>query len=157
MTTVLEELELILEKHDGLLFPKDVVEYARDPDTALHQKFNWDDTTAAELYRLWQARKIITVNVTVLKRDDISVNTFVSLKADRYKQGEDGEFTGGYRSMVDVLSTPSLRKTLLEEALEEHDFWEKKYQHVVELAEIFQAAKTVKEKRALLPAQKITA
>jgi len=156
--TILEELEIIRKQHDGILYPRDVVEYAKNPDTNLHSRFDWNDSSAAENYRLWQARKIIKVNVTILPREEKSFNTYVSLKQDRYApSGEDEELHGGYRSMVDVLSVTALRKTLLEEALDEHDFWEKKYQTVVELAEIFAAAKTVKQKQRLLTPEKINA
>ena len=38
--------------------PADVVEKAKDNFTELHKCFEWDDTTAAEKYRLHQARQI---------------------------------------------------------------------------------------------------
>ncbi len=152
MSSVTEELETIRQNHNGVLFPEDVVEYARDPDTELHKKFDWDNDTAAEKYRIWQARQIIRVSVTILNRDNITVQTYVSLKQDRYSSDEDGKFMGGYRHTLEVLKTPSLRKTLLEEAIEEHDAWEAKYQTIKELAEIFAAARTVKQKQELMPA-----
>jgi hypothetical protein len=34
-----EELALIANKHGGKLRPEDVVEFAKDPATALHSKF----------------------------------------------------------------------------------------------------------------------
>ena len=45
--------------------PESVLEKARDEDTELHKCFEWDDTIAAEKYRLQQARQIIQLLVTV--------------------------------------------------------------------------------------------
>ncbi|MFA5348300.1 MAG: hypothetical protein WC294_09185 [Methanoregula sp.] len=154
--TIAEELEYIRKQHDGILFPKDVVEYARNQDTMLHSRFDWDDSIAAETYRIEQARRVIRVEVTILSRDETTIDTYVSLKQDQHNIDESGNKIGGYRSTVEVMSVPSLRKTLLEEALEEHEAWERKYQNIVELAEIFAAAKTVKEKKALQPVQTAT-
>lgn len=147
--TISEELEQIRENNGGILYPESVVEYARDPDTELHARFDWDDSTAAEKYRLWQARKIIvSVMVHVIPKEPREIQAYVSLKSDRYQKDE---LTGGYRFLVDVLQTPSLRKTLLEEAMEAFESWQTKYQDIKELVEIFDAAKTVKQKAALSP------
>lgn len=39
--------------------PESVLEKAKDPDSELHGCFEWDDTVAANKYRLIQARQII--------------------------------------------------------------------------------------------------
>lgn len=156
MKTISEELEEIRSNHGGILFPKDVVDFARDRETALHGRFDWDDSTAAESYRLWQARQVIRVCVTIINRDDRAINTYVSLAQDRHATDKDG-FSGGYRNMIEVLSVPALRRTLLEDALQEHDQWEQKYRDIVELAEIFAAARTIKQKQELISPKKATA
>lgn len=38
--------------------PKQIVDKARNEDTELHKCFEWDDTVAAERYRIVQARKV---------------------------------------------------------------------------------------------------
>lgn len=48
-----------------VLEPKKVVEYARDPSTALHECFEWNDNVAAEKYREGQASYIVRSLVTV--------------------------------------------------------------------------------------------
>lgn len=152
MTSVSEELELIRSRNSGVIYPADVVQFARDESTALHSKFEWNDGDAAEKYRLWQAREIIRASVTILPRNNQPIQTYVSLKHDRYTTTGGSAVAGGYRNLIEVLSVPSLRKTLLEEAIEEHDRWEKKYQTIKELADIFAAAKTVRQKQALIGA-----
>lgn len=42
------ELEIIREKHGGTIRPEDVVEFAKDPSTALHECFEWNDRKAAK-------------------------------------------------------------------------------------------------------------
>jgi len=152
--SIISELEQIRELSGGILYPKSVVDFARDESTELHSKFEWDDSEAAESYRIWQARKVIKALVTIIPRvnDPIQVQTYVSMKSDRYAIDEETDnYSGGYRSIIEVMTTPTLRKTLLEEAIEEHDVWERKYQSIIELVDIFNAARTVKQKAALIP------
>lgn len=144
---ILTELETIRNAHGGVLYPKDVVEFAEDPGTALHSRFTWDDTKAAAEYRLWQARQIIRVSVMILPRDDTKVQAYVSLLHDR--KGPDPN--RGYRNICDVMATPVLRKTLLQEALDELERVEEKYKGLKELAEVFAAARTARQKKELTP------
>ena len=151
--TVVEELEQIRESNDGILYPQSVVDFARNEGTELHDKFEWDDTVAGENYRVWQARKIIRAVAILIPRQNEPIQAYVSMVADRYQgEGEEKqEKVGGYRYMVDVLSTPDLRETLLSEALAEFEMWERKYTMITELADIFAAAKTAKQKLSLVP------
>ena len=134
------ELELrgIAEKHGGVLKAEDVVSFASKPSTALHDKFQWDDTEAAREYRLWQARELIAVAVIVSPSTGKSYRAFVSMVDDRQEDG------GGYRSLVSVLSNSQLRGRLLEQALADFERWKEKYQDLRELAPIFAARKNVR-------------
>ena len=52
---------------NGKLLAKDVLDDARDARSPLHDYFQWDDTAAAEAYRLSQATALIRrVKVTIL-------------------------------------------------------------------------------------------
>jgi hypothetical protein len=149
--TIKEELEVIRKSNKGLLRPVDVVEYAEDPTTSLHNNFEWDDTKAAYQYRLEQARHIIRVNVTVLKgkKDPIKVRAYVSLNADRHNGA-----TGGYRTITSVLNSPKKRAALLDEARRDMEYFLNKYEALDELTEVCKAMKAVvvkktkKQKRA---------
>jgi hypothetical protein len=127
------EMESIRVRHNGVLRPSDVVEYARDSGTALHDRFTWDDSEAADQYRLWQARELIAVVVTLIPGADTESRAYVSMLDDREKDG------GGYRSLVSVLSETESRKRLVAEALAEFDRWKAKYEMLKELASIFAA------------------
>lgn len=126
-----QELEALAEANNGLLKPEAVVEFAKDPETALHSRFEWDDTEAAKAYRLWQARQIIKVMVDVLPNENEShYQVFVSLKDDR-RNG------GGYRPMVEVMTNDEMRRQLLTQAHNDFKLWQKKYQQIKELAPVF--------------------
>jgi hypothetical protein len=59
-----------LEQENGDLNPSDVVDSARDPTSPMHDFFEWDDTIAAEQWRMSQARLLIRrVKIQVLVRD----------------------------------------------------------------------------------------
>ena len=137
--SVKAELELIAKQNRGLINPKKVVEFAKDKKTALHKKFTWDDTKAAYEYRLYQARELIRVSVTVLDGGDTRVRAFVSLNQDRHGRG-------GYRSIRDVLSSEELRLMMVNEILEEYQRIEGKYNKYAELEPIYKAVRTVSKR-----------
>ena len=67
-TAIKEELEAIMV--GGVLSPANVIEAARDPNSAMHGQFEWDDSEAAQAYRLQQARALIRrVKVNVVRSD----------------------------------------------------------------------------------------
>ena len=53
--TVYEEITSIGDE----IKPEQIVEKARDENTELHKCFEWDDTKAAEKWRLHQARNVV--------------------------------------------------------------------------------------------------
>lgn len=131
---VFKELERIRKKSGGILHPEDVVKTARDEGNVLNKYFDWDDTTAAQKYRLFQARQLIRVSVKVLQRSDKSttIKAYVNLSDERHKEGS-------YRSTIDVMSDELMRERLLDQALRELLAFKKKYEELEELAEILRA------------------
>ena len=121
----------------GRLTPESVLRDAKCPDSVLHPQFEWDDSKAANEYRLWQARQIIRVSVTVIPNAEKEYHAYVSLKDDRKQEG------GGYRSTVSVLKHSVRRDAMLREALEELDVFRRKYAILTELAPVFEAIVTV--------------
>ena len=133
-----KELEIIRGQNGGILRPADIVAYARDENTALHSRFEWDDDAAAVQYRLEQARRIVRYTVTVLPNHNKSVNAYVSLTSDR----QNGD---SYRHISDVLVDPLARQHLIRQALDEATAWRKRHADLVELAEIFDAIDAKKD------------
>lgn len=112
--TVRDELEKIRSADkQKRLRPESIVDYARKyKGSALHSKFLWDDSEAAELYRLKQAREIIKVAVTVITPENVptvvTVSEYVSLSDSR------GE---GYELTVDVLDDNARAQILLQDTI----------------------------------------
>ncbi len=147
---IVQELEQIREKGDGILKSETVVKYAENPDTALHSCFTWDDGEAAHQYRLYQARQVIRVCITNSPQEDLPpMRVFVSLKGDRKEKG------GGYRSMIDVLNDDEKRQRLLDQALSEAVNWQSKYKHLSELSQVFDAINAAQEQQTIMDAQAV--
>ncbi len=142
MKPELIELQEIAKQSKGILQPQAVVEYAKNPETALHSHFTWDDSTAAQAYRIWQARQIISVTVTILetKNGAMNIKAFVSLKPDRQNPG------GGYRVLAVVMGDEGQRRQLLSDALAELQVFQQKYQSLTELSAIMDEIARVNKK-----------
>lgn len=139
------ELEVIRQRNaEKLLKVGDVVEYAKNPDTALHGQFTWDDTDAAHAYRLWQARTVIQKFWVTIEENGSAVDTpvYVSIDEDR-KQG------GGYRPLSEVRVDPVMYQLCLNTALRELEPWRRRYESIKALAPVFKALdKVAKQDKA---------
>jgi hypothetical protein len=135
---VLFELERIAAVNGGILKAEQVVESGRDPDSPLHDYFEWSDTKAAQEYRLCQARLLIRCVVVMEPITEKSIRAFVSLSPDRENAG------GGYRQITVVLKSKARRDQMLADALGELLRLEEKYKSLTELAGVFSAVHKVK-------------
>ncbi len=129
------ELEQIRCADGGTLEAARVVAFAEDEDTAIHKYLMWDDTEAAGLYRIEQARCLIRAVVTVLPRSNTPTRAYVSLPADRRGVG--------YRATADVMTDDDLRAQLLACALDDLDRFREKYRTLTILEPIFRAVDLV--------------
>ena len=111
-----------------------VLDDARNEDSPLHSYFEWDDSKAAERFRLNQARALImhAKVCMVAGEKKFNVRAFVSLGADRI----DG---GGYRPIGDVMSDAERRAELLRTALSELGNFKKRYETLGELSGVWHA------------------
>lgn len=133
--SVKDELLFIKEQNEGFAAPSKVVKFAENPDTHLHSRFEWDDTKAAYNYRIWEAQRIIRLELTVLendKKEPVTVRLFTSLVMDRSDDK-------GYRLTEKVMEVKSLREQLLAEALQELIRIKVKYKLLSELSKVFAA------------------
>ena len=139
--TISEELKIISEQNGGFLNPVHVVEFARNPSTALHDHFEWDDSEAAEKYRLWQARAVIRMELTVIQKPEgekeYPTRLYVSLPSDR--RPKDEEHGRGYREIMTVMEDDDLREQLLTEARRDMLIFRRKYNTLRELAKVIAA------------------
>lgn len=96
---------------EGRLTPQAVVDAAKDPDSALHDRFEWDDSKAAAEFRLEQARELIRMVRVQIETDERVVSTVRYVHDPDLRAGEQG-----YVSVPVLLRNPeSARKAVLTE------------------------------------------
>lgn len=105
--------------------PSDVVELARDENTALHNLFTWDDSVAAERYREHEAgcilRNIVIVNKDKTEDDkDKAVVVRAIMSTD--------ERTKEYTTVQRIVTNKDSYTRLLAAALAELTAFKKKYE-----------------------------
>ncbi len=104
-----EELKrLAAEAPSGLLTAESVVEHAKKEDSPLHELFEWDDSEAAKLFRVQQARQVIRAYVRYEPRTARKVRGLVSVPTDRVNEG-------GYRTTEAVANRPEWVQELVNE------------------------------------------
>lgn len=75
--------EIAQADEDNQLKPEAVVAAARDPESPLHRKFEWNDEKAAIQHRLNQARSLIRAYVTIVPNIPRPVRAYISTPFDR--------------------------------------------------------------------------
>lgn len=103
-----EEIAALRDERSVIPAPA-VVEAARPEASAMHDHFEWDDTAAADQWRLDQARYLLRSIVTVYA-DTRSEEEIVSQQrvfVARYPDGNDAEQAGEYQ-MIAVQTAPAL-------------------------------------------------
>lgn len=106
--------------------PKQILDFARNPDTELHKCFEWDDSIAAEHYRLQQARTVVCHLVVVPPTENTEPQKFRLLQ----KTDE------GYKPTKIIYQNKTEYEKLLERAMGELRAFKKRYHKLTELEEI---------------------
>ena len=109
--------------------PEEIVEKARGTGTELHKCFEWDDTKAAEKYRLHQARQVI--HHLVIKQEEQSD------EKPEIHFFHKTENNAGYKTTMFIMSNPDEYQKLLARAYQELRWFKEKYKTLSELDEIF--------------------
>lgn len=114
------ELEAIAKRRKGTLLPEDVVETARDPESVLHERFEWNDQIAGHKYRLEQARALIRIYVTNVDAPEgpVQVRELVNIRGQR-----------GYLPIDKVMSNEDLRAAYLKAVREDFRAFERKWRN----------------------------
>lgn len=123
------ELQRIYER-DGVIEPETVVSESRTPSAPLHSCFEWDDEKAAHKYRITQAQNIIRAIVVVDDVKQPETRAFVNVQRE-------------YHPVSVVVRNPEKREILLQNALNELRWFERKYNTLHELSNVFAAIEEV--------------
>jgi hypothetical protein len=134
-----EALSTIAASQGGKLTPGAVVEGARDPGSALHPHFDWNDAEAAEKWRVEQARDLIRcIRVDDLNPNQEPVRAFLSIA---------GDAGVSYRTVQDVRSSDDLQRRLLAAAERDLEAFTARYRVFKDICAVVETAKTVAKSR----------
>lgn len=123
-------IEMLREKFKGELTPQDILDDARHDNSPLHSFFEWDDSAAAEHYRLQQARGLIRAVVAVYAREDkpaVRTRAYVHVPEPSAPH---------YREASHAMSQTKTRKLVLDRAMSELKAWRTRYKDLEEFASL---------------------
>ena len=110
--------------------PESVLEKAKDKKSELHKCFDWDDKSAANKYRLQQARQIIQFIVTVPDKKEEPPKRVFQISTER----------NTYQPMTFFMKNEDEANALLNRAKEELRAFQIRYASLKgELEEVFEA------------------
>ena len=143
-STVGTALESI-EARDGNVTSQRFLEYSRPEDSATHSMFEWDDTIAAEKYRLRQAGAIINqLEVKIEYEEDPVRETeikIVPVKAFMNVAAKAPTETGVFINAITVQTEEEYRRAVIKNALGDLRAFQKKYSNFKEFSKVFAAIK----------------
>lgn len=109
--------------------PQEMIEKARNERSELHKCFEWNDTVAAEKYRLQQARVVLSMLVFKPKTEEEQLVRIFSLTTEK----------STYQPTKQFLVQSDEYQDLLKRALAELETFKKKYRTINELEGLFEA------------------
>lgn len=130
--TIEKELRALYSR-DGVLTCEAVLDAARPKNSPLHSYFTWDDSRAAERYRLIEAGRLIaTVRIEYTPKKTaqvIHVPTFIPT-------GTNSEGKRQYFPVEEVTRNEFLQQKALADARSEMEGTRARYSHLVDLLEL---------------------
>lgn len=144
--TQCEALMAIARRNGGIVTPAAVVAEARDGGSVLHGAFEWNDTVAAQRYRIIQAQHLIReCRVTVERGSGEKVHTyaFIGLSSDR---GDDAA-NNPYRIAADVSRSEDLVAIAVDDALSQLTALKRRFELLNELHGVWEAVDAEVAKR----------
>lgn len=135
--TQTEALLKIAKRNGGQITPAAVIDEAKNPSSVLHGAFTWDDTEAANKWRVLEAQRLIRRCVITVEHNgkDVETFAFVGLSTDR----EAASPHNPYRLANDVAKDDDLLAIAERDALEQLKAIKKRYEHLKRLAKVWDA------------------
>lgn len=141
-----KRIDWLMDQNGRDVTPEDMLRDAKNPRSPLHKYFEWNNSKAADKWRLEQARYVlrsITIDVVYDNGNTKSTRAFVNVQKE---MGDDEERRSVYVSVDDAMSDSDMRGQLLETAIGELDSWKSRYVMLKELALVFAAIEKTKSK-----------
>lgn len=116
--------------------PSQVVEKAESEDSELHKCFTWDDTEAAGLWRLKEAREVMRQLIVITRPDPEEPEEQKEPVQFRLLMKNDNSHSSGYKQTIVMVRDEDEYKKLLDQAYAELRTFKNKYSMLSELKEI---------------------
>jgi len=126
-----------LQSSKGYLTPQMIVESAIDETSPLHNQFDWNDETASQKYRLWQARSLVNKYRIVIQGKDVEAFHSVRVIIEDKEQNV-------YMHTPKIMTDKDMQSQILATALSELTYWQNKYQTIQELTGVVNQKKVQK-------------
>lgn len=143
--TVSDAIREIVETH-GHVTPQLVVEAAKPKDSPLHDKFEWNNSTAAEKFRLVQAAALIRrIKVTIEAQPQRTINVRAFVNVDKLISPTDNDdeievvASSVYVTVQEALTSTKYRAQLLTDCARDIAAFRSKYAALEEAAGILSA------------------
>lgn len=126
-----------LRKGDGGLSPQTLLDASRPEDTVLHNEFEWDDTIAAEQFRLRQAGHIIRSMIVVHENTGENKTEKTPMICRVFFPTHDREDNrqGTYESVFVLSKNENTRDRMMRDCMNELTWIRNKYAALKEIAE----------------------
>lgn len=108
MSKITEGVRQVIEsivRMKGGCTTEDLLDAARDPESPAHSAFEWDDSVAAEEFRKYQARKLISFTFISVEKKPPQPMRWVPMPRDEAK-GTPGTPPGIYRPLSYIYERP---------------------------------------------------
>jgi len=128
-----EELKRIEDKYGGLK-AEDIVDESHSKDAVLHICFEWNDPIAAKLHRETQAKELCRHIVIVYEQEENEESQPIEIRA--FHSIVDNEEQRKYISTEYIMSDEDFKAQLIQEASKEFQAYKKKYNNIIQFAEI---------------------
>ncbi|MCK9429538.1 MAG: hypothetical protein M0R17_06000 [Candidatus Omnitrophica bacterium] len=134
--------EILEVKDEKGLTAENLLERAKDKNSPIHNFFEWDNSQAAEKWRIYQARLIINSVQVIVNSKEMYAFENVQINVNDLNEETKRE----YKPIVEILSTEEYRNQVISSALESISYWRNKYKEYNELDVIFKVIDKVKQK-----------
>lgn len=135
-----EKMEQIIRDY-GAVTKENFLEASRPEDSETHDLFEWDDSKAAEKYRLHQSNMVInhlTVKIDVEYKDlPVTTRAFVNVQQAGIRANAQ------FLRIDTALSDDECRTIVLANAIQELREFRRKYEAYSELAQVFDAINSI--------------
>lgn len=142
-----ELCEIQNNNEEGNLLPEEVLEWAKNhPLSELYKGIDWDDSIAAQKWRLQQCTKIIynirivpgSSNMEDIKEDNTPLRQDIQIVPFMHIDG-----VRGYQSTVQIVNNEDKYDQLKKQAYRDLESWRSKYQMITELKDLFDEIDTL--------------